>query len=67
MRQMLNLTISDKHKPLLLANPGYIPHCVAGLVGMLDPQFRPEVPPALRAKVQRSCECCLTTALCSVV
>ena len=54
---LLNLTISDKHKPLLLANTNYIPHCVDGLVAMLDVQFRPEVPPALRANIQRSCKC----------
>ena len=36
---ILNLTISDTHKPMLLANPGYIPHCVDGLTAMLDAEL----------------------------
>ena len=49
---MLNLSISDAQKLLLLNNPDFIPHAIDGL--MIDSEIRTEVTPEARAVAQRN-------------
>ena len=52
MPTVLSLCISDAHKELLLSNPGFISHCIDGL--LLSVEVRPELSQPVRASVQRN-------------
>ena len=59
----LQLSVSDANKPLLLANPGFIPHCIDSL--LLDPEH-PRMGAAEDKKIfvqeMCKCSCCLSSS-----